>query len=130
MYMVLAAIALMILGKIWNLNFPINKYLWSSSFVCFVGGLSLLLFSLFYLIIDIWKFKKWTGFFVVIGMNSITIYLAERIIDFNAATKFVFSGLVGLFPANWTELMGAVAFFATAWIFLYFLYKNKIFLKV
>jgi len=130
LYMVLAAVALMIVGQIWNLNFPINKYLWSSSFVCFVGGLSLLLFSLFYLVIDIWKFNKWTGFFVVIGMNSITIYLAERIIDFNAATKFVFSGLVGLFPANWTELMGAVAFFATAWIFLYFLYKNKIFLKV
>lgn len=130
LYMVLAAIGLMILGRIWNLAFPINKYLWSSSFVCFVGGLSLLLFSLFYLVIDIWKINKWTGFFVVIGMNSITIYLAERIIDFSAATKFIFGGFIELFPSAWTELLGAVAFFSVAWIFLYFLYKRKIFLKV
>ena len=60
LYMILAAIGLMIIGRIWNLGFPINKYLWSSSFVCFVGGLSLLLFSVFYYIIDIRGYKKWT----------------------------------------------------------------------
>ena len=65
LYMVMVAVALMIIGKIWDLNFPINKMLWSSSFVCWVGGLSILLFSVFYLIIDVWKFKKWTFFFVV-----------------------------------------------------------------
>ncbi len=129
-YMVLAAAALMVLGRIWNIYFPINKYLWSSSFVCFVGGLSLLLFSLFYLVIDIWKFNKWTGFFVVIGMNSITIYLAERIIDFTPATKFIYGGFIELFPTAWAELIGGIAFFSIAWIFLYFLYKKKIFLKV
>jgi predicted acyltransferase len=130
LYMFLTAIGLIIIGRIWNLFFPINKYLWSSSFVCFVGGLSLLLFSLFYLVIDIWKFNRWTGFFVVIGMNSITIYLAERIIDFTAATKFIFGGFIELFPTAWTELIGAIAFVSVAWIFLYFLFRKKIFLKV
>ena len=76
LYMVLAAVALMIIGKIWNIVFPINKHLWTSSFVCWVGGLSLLLFAIFYLIIDVWQYKKWALFFVVIGMNPITIYLA------------------------------------------------------
>ena len=130
LYMVVTALGLIILGRIWNIAFPINKFLWSSSFVCFVGGLSLLLFTLFYLVIDIWKFNKWTTFFVVIGMNSITIYLAERIIDFHYTAKFLFGGLVELFPAGWAELLGAVFVFSTAWLFLYFLYRKKIFLKV
>jgi predicted acyltransferase len=130
LYMAFAAIGLIILGSLWDLVFPINKYLWSSSFVCYVGGLSLLLFSLFYLVIDIWKIRKWTFFFVVIGMNSITIYLAGRFIDFGYTSKFFFEGFIALFPAGWSEVLGAVAFFATAWIFMYILYKKKIFLKV
>ena len=87
LYLVLAAITLMIIGKIWNIAFPINKNLWTSSFVCFVGGLSLLLFSIFYLIIDVLDYKKWAFFFVVIGMNPITIYLTGRIVNFRSANE-------------------------------------------
>ncbi len=130
LFMALASIGLIIIGRIWNLVFPINKSLWSSSFVCFVGGLSLLLFTLFYLVIDIWKFKKWTTFFVVIGTNSITIYLADRIIDFHNAAKFVFGELIKLLPSVWGELLEAISIVCIAWIFLYFLYKKKIFLRV
>ena len=130
LYMVLAAIGLIILGRVWNFAFPINKYLWSSSFVCFVGGLSLLLFALFYLVIDVWNYKKWTFFFVVIGLNPITIYLAERIINFNSANKFFFKGLTELMPENWTPLINGVGLTAIAWLFLYILYKKKIFLKI
>jgi predicted acyltransferase len=130
LYMVLVAIGLIIIGRIWNLFFPINKYLWSSSFVCFVGGLSLLLFSLFYLIIDIGNYRKWAFFFVVIGMNPITIYLADRIIDFDSASKFFFEGIMTRFPASWTTLWEGIAVTTVSWVFLYFLYKKKIFLKV
>jgi predicted acyltransferase len=130
LYLVLAAVALMVVGKIWNLAFPINKNIWSSSFVCFVGGLSLLLFAVFYLIIDVWKFKKWAFFFVVIGMNPITIYLAGRIINFRNASRFFFDGFAAILPENWTALVNAIGITAIGWIFLYFLYKKKIFLKV
>ena len=130
LYMVLAAIGLMILGRIWNIAFPINKYLWSSSFVCFVGGLSLLLFSIFYLVIDVWQFKKWTFFFVVIGMNPITIYLVERIINLDSATKFFFGGITALLPETWTPMIDGIGITTVAWVFLYILYKKKIFLKV
>jgi predicted acyltransferase len=129
-YMGLIAIGLIILGLIWNIVFPINKNLWSSSFVCYVGGLSLLLFTLSFLVIDIWKFKKWTFFFVVIGMNSITIYLAGKVIDIFHSAKFIFGGMIELFPSNWAEVIGATTYTLTAWLFLYFLYKNKIFLKI
>jgi predicted acyltransferase len=130
LFMVFAAVALMILGKIWDLVFPINKNLWTSSFVCFVGGLSLLLFSVFYLIIDVWKYRKWAFFFVVIGLNPITIYLAERIINFRSAASFFFGGLTELFPETWTPLLNGIAVTAIGWVFLYFLYRKKIFLKI
>jgi len=130
LYMVLAAIGLMIIGRVWNFAFPINKYLWSSSFVCFVGGLSLLLFSVFYLIIDVWGYRKWTLFFVVIGMNPITIYLAERIISFQSATKFFFGGFTAILPESWAQLIDGIGITTIAWVFLYILYKKKIFLKV
>jgi predicted acyltransferase len=130
LYLVLAAAGLMIIGKIWNLTFPINKNLWTSSFVCFVGGLSLLLFSIFYLIIDVWQYKKWAFFFVVIGMNPITIYLTGRIVNFRSATRFFFGGLTSILPETWAPLIDGIGITAVAWVFLYILYKNKMFLKV
>jgi len=129
-YMLIAALLLIVTGKAWSYVFPLNKYLWSSSFVCFVGGLSLLLFTLFYLVVDLWQWKKWTRFFVVIGMNSITIYLAEKMIDFSHTAQFLFGGVIELFPASFGNLLSAMATFATAWLFLYLLYRKKIFLKV
>lgn len=130
LFLVLAAIALMVIGQVWNLAFPINKNLWTSSFVCFVGGLSLLLFSVFYLIIDVWKYKKWAFIFVVIGVNPITIYLTERIVNFKSATKFFFGGFTAIMPESWASLIDGFGVTAVAWVFLYILYKKKIFLKV
>jgi predicted acyltransferase len=130
LYLFLAAITLMIIGKIWNIVFPINKNLWTSSFVCFVGGLSLLLFSIFYLIIDVLEYKKWAFVFVVIGMNPITIYLTERIVNFRSATKFFFGGLTAIMPETWAPLIEGIGVTAIAWVFLYILYKKKVFLKI
>jgi predicted acyltransferase len=130
LYLILAAIALMIIGGIWNIVFPINKNLWTSSFVCFVGGLSLLLFSLFYLIIDVLEYKKWAFAFVIIGLNPITIYLTVRIVNFKLASKFFFGGLASILPETWTPLIDGFGVTAVAWVFLYILYKKKIFLKI
>lgn len=130
LYLFVAAVTLMILGRLWNLTFPINKNLWTSSFVCYVGGLSLLLFTIFYLIIDVWQYKKWAFFFVVIGLNPITIYLTERIVNFGAASKFFFGGLAAILPESWTPLVNGIGVTAIAWVFLYILYRKKIFLKI
>jgi predicted acyltransferase len=130
LYLVIAAVALMGIGKVWDIFFPINKNLWTSSFVCFVGGLSLLLFAIFYLVIDVWNYRKWAFFFVVIGLNPITIYLVGRIVNFRAATNFFFGGLVKVMPENWTGLINGIGVTAVAWVFLYILYKKKIFLKI
>ncbi len=130
LYLFIASVTFMVIGRIWNLAFPINKNLWTSSFVCYVGGLSMLLFTVFYLIIDVWQIKKWAFFFVVIGMNPITIYLTERIVNFRAATRFLFGGFAAVMPEAWTPLINGIGITAIAWVFLYILYKKKIFLKV
>lgn len=129
-YMVIAGMVLIIIGKLWELNFPINKQLWTSSFVCWVGGLSLLLFSLFYLVIDVWNIRKWAFFFMVIGMNPITIYMAAKIINFKSAATFFFGGFNNILPEAWSPLIDAIGVMTIGWVFLYILYKKKIFLRV
>lgn len=129
-YIVSAGIVLMIIGKVWNIVFPINKNLWTSSFVCFVGGISAVLFALFYYVVDVKNWRKWTLFFRVIGMNSITIYLAQRFINFRYTANSLFGGLTGMVPENAQPLMAALAYIAVCWGFLYVLYRQRIFLKV
>ncbi|KPK86279.1 MAG: hypothetical protein AMS27_05400 [Bacteroides sp. SM23_62_1] len=119
------------IGWLWGLIFPINKNLWTSSYVLYAGGLSLILLSLFYLIIDVWGWKKWAFFFVVIGLNSITIYMLQAgIINFRSSTMFFFGGLIKSFSENWQPLITALGYTTICWIFLYILYRKKIFLKV
>jgi len=129
-YMVIAGVGLVLLGQLWGLVFPINKPLWSSSYVCFAGGLSLLLFALFYWIIDVLGYRRWTLFFTVIGLNSITIYMAQVMINFSFTAKFLFGGLINLFPENWAQFLNNLTLITVCWFFLYFLYKQKIFIKV
>lgn len=126
-----AGAILVVLAWLWNFVFPINKNIWTSSFVLLTGGLSLLLLGVFYWIIDVKGIKGWTFFFTVIGMNSILIYMASKFIDFEYAAHFFFGGLIKQLPAGWVAALGGVlAFLAMKWVFLYFLYKKKTFLRV
>ncbi len=126
-----AGVLSLMLGLLWGTFFPINKSLWTSSFVLFAGGWSLILLGVFYLIIDVWRFKKWAFFFVVIGMNSITIYMLQnRIIRFDVMRDFFFSGLMNLSPEGLKLIIGALGYVACVWVFLYLLYRNRVFLKV
>jgi len=117
-------------GLAWNLFFPINKHLWSSSFIMLTSGMAFTLLAIFYWIIDVKGYKIWAFFFQVIGMNSLVIYLAVRFIDFNASSKLLFEGLYKYAPEKWHEVFNALGGFVIVWFFLYFLYKHKIFVKV
>lgn len=125
-----SALLLIILGLVWNLVFPINKKLWSSSFVCFAGGLSLALLCLFYMIIDVWKFRKWAFFFKVIGANSIVAYMIKQIADIPYTGFYLFGGVIKLFPEQWIGVAECMAYIGVIWGVLYFLYHHKIFVKV
>jgi len=125
-----AGVAGLLLGYIWGFAFPINKNLWSSSFVLFAGGWSLLLLALFYLVIDVWGYTKWAFFFVVIGMNSILIYMAGSFIDFAYTTNFFFEGLLSPIEGPAQRVLWWMGFVLVEWTFLYFLYRKKTFLRI
>ena len=91
---------------------------------------SLGLFTLFYYLIDVKGWKKGARFFEMIGLNSITIYLAQRILPVGNVNKFVLGGLAGLCPEPVGNVILALGYFALCWLFLWFLYRKKVFLKV
>jgi len=130
LYLAIAGIISIGLALIWNLDFPINKNLWTSSFVLLVGGLSLVLLSLFYYIIDVLGYKKWAFFFRVIGMNSILIYMSGRFIDWEYSTNGFFQWLGQLTGDPFNVVVMAICFVMVKWAFLYFMYKKKVFLRV
>jgi len=128
--MAIAGICALIIAQVWSLDFPINKNLWSSSFVMHTVGLSLLLFALFHYIIDVLGYKSWAFFFKVIGMNSILIYMSGKFISWSYANKGFFQWLGDLIGDPYNAVAMAISVVFIKWIFLYFLYQKKIFLKV
>lgn len=122
---------LMLLGWCWGMVYPINKTLWSSSFVLFAGGLSAVLFTLFYWIFDVKMCCSCVGlFFKVIGMNSIFIYLLQKIVSFNDVSQFFIKGICNYLPDNYDLLLLGLTRVTLCWIILYFMYKRNIFFKV
>lgn len=128
--MAVTGVIFLIIAQIWNLDFPINKNLWTSSFVMHVGGISLLLMALFYYVIDVLGYKKWAFFFKVIGMNSILIYISGKFIKWQYTTNGFFGWLGQLVGDPYNIVVMAVCFIMVKWIFLYYLYQKKTFLRV
>jgi len=128
--MALVGVIFLVLAWIWNLDFPVNKNLWTSSFVLNVGGISLLLMALFYYIIDVKGHVKWAFFFKVIGMNSILIYMSTHFIDWEHTNTAFFNWLFQLIGNPWNAVAAAVTYLGIKWLFLYVMYKHKIFLRV
>jgi predicted acyltransferase len=118
------------MAHVWDLDFPINKNLWTSSFVLNVGGYSLILLSLFYYVIDVLGYKKWAFFFRIIGMNSILIYMSGHFIEWEYTTNSTFGWLGQLIGNPYNIVIMSICYVFVKWLFLYFMYRQKIFLKV
>ncbi|WP_114748830.1 acyltransferase family protein [Pleomorphovibrio marinus] len=129
-YLSLAGVLLIGVGLVWNLHFPINKHLWSSSFIALTAGMAFLFVMMFYVIIDVWKYRKWAFFFQVIGLNSLTIYFAYSFINFRYTSAKLFSGIYQPLPEDWHRVVEAFGALMLVWVFLYILYRLKIFVKV
>ena len=130
LYMVAGAVVLAIVAVVGNWFVPVNKMLWSSTFVCAVGSYSLFMMALFYYIVEVKGWQRWTFVFRVVGVNSITIYMAQRIINFNGINKYLFGGLAGLFPESMSAVVINAGYILVCWLFLYFLYRKQVFLKI
>lgn len=121
---------LLALGYIFDLAMPINKTLWTSSFVLVTCGYSTLLLALFYYLIDVLDFTKWATFFAVIGTNSIIVYLGSSIIDWQYISMSITGGIVIALPPGWSELVLLSTMVTLQWLLLNWLYRRKIFIKV
>ncbi|MEO6148994.1 MAG: DUF5009 domain-containing protein, partial [Mucilaginibacter sp.] len=135
-YGVIAAV----LGLVWGLFFPINKALWTSSFVLYTGGLALIALAISYWLIDVKGYKKYTGFFVPFGVNAITAYVLSMYIPFYI-NKLSFNTAKGktsvyqllfepyLSPVN-ASLAYAVFMLLLVWVVMWILYRKKLIIKV
>lgn len=128
--LLIMGVVFLVVAQLWNLVFPINKNLWTSSFVMHVGGYSLILLSLFYYIIDVLGFRRWAFFFTVIGMNSILIYMSGQFINWRYTTEALFQWLMQIAGDPSDILIFALCYMAVKWTFLYVMYKKNVFLRV
>ncbi len=125
---IVAGIILLAAGWIWGQFFFISRNVWTSSFVLYTSGWSMLLMAVFYWIIDVKGFKKWTFFLVVIGMNAITIWVGQNFIDFKFISDKIFLGF-SKYLGIVQPVFLALCLLMVKWFFLLFLYKKGIFLK-
>jgi len=123
-----AGIAGLIVGYGWGQYFFISRNVWTSSFVLVSAGWSCLLLAVFYWVIDVKRCRKWAFFFVVIGMNAIAIWCAQRFIDFGAIASF-FVGGAAKHAGAYQPIILSFCTLMTKWLALWFLYRNKIFFK-
>ena len=144
---VLAAsgIVLLLLGQLWNVWFPINKKLWTSSYVLFTAGLALACLALCYWAVDVHKWRRWATPFLVLGTNAIAAYLLAEVVahliwrmgvaqpdgTFLSWQEMIYERFfvpLGT-PAN-ASLLYALVFLALCWAAMWVLYRRRIFFKV
>lgn len=130
LYLLASGLISLVIAQIWNLDFPINKNLWSSSFVMQTVGCSLLFFAIFYYVIDVLGYKKWAFAFQVIGVNSILIYLSEKFIEWEYTAKKIFDWIYQLAGDPSFIIFVAIAILLIKWLSLKFLHDKKVFLRV
>lgn len=122
--------ACLALGWLLDLIIPVNKDLWTSSFVLVTSGWSMLLLAVFYALVDVLKWQKAAFFFVVIGTNAIIIYLASSLVDWKYIAQSVFGGLVMALPENAQALAAVISLLAVQWLVLYWMYRRNIFVRI
>jgi predicted acyltransferase len=133
----------LVIGSVWNVVFPINKNLWTSSYVAFTGGMAILLLAVCFLIIDVKRRTWWTRPFVILGMNAITVYVLSEIVNLaliyaivpfggmNIALKSLiferlFASWAGPLPGSFLYSLTCLAF---CWLVAAILFRKRIFLK-
>ncbi len=138
----IAATVLILSGWAWDYFFPINKKLWTSSFVLFAGGLSLTIFTITYYLADVLKVRSWGKFFIIFGTNAILAYLLSEYLIMIMAGLIHFSAKENAHQGTFRILsqgMGATAFSSlvwslmyvgVCWLVVYVFYRKRIFLKV
>jgi predicted acyltransferase len=127
------------LGFMWNYQFPINKKLWSSSFVMLTVGLDMVIIGTIIYRIELQRQLQFSGFFEVFGKNPLVIYLFSELlltvlnmITIGDITLFnwIFNHGFSFFAPYWASLAFAVSYMLVCWLLGYILDKFKIYIRV
>jgi len=143
-----AGLSGVLLGGLWNLSFPINKKLWTSSYVLFAGGLSLLLLALCLLIVDLRKrnpaepghSRLLTPLFVF-GTNAISAYVFSELLQSTLTSihprqnlnlqQLLYQFIQHIVPnPAFASLVYSLGFVAVCWLFVSVLYRRRIFIRI
>jgi predicted acyltransferase len=128
-YLFIIGVAGILAGILLGIWHPIIKKLWTSSFVLASSGVCFLLLSLFYWIIDVKGKVKWAFPLKVIGMNAIVAYMLSHVFNFHLIAEMVLYGLKQ-FVGNFNYLVLTIGGFGILYLILWYMYKNKTFIKV
>ena len=137
--MFVAGAVLVAIGWAWNAFFPINKALWTSSYVMFTGGLALQFLALCYWLIDIKGYRRWAKPFEIFGLNAIALYvladLLANLFEFIKVGDDSLGGAIYSFFASWlapnnASLAFAIVFVLVCFFFMWLLYRRRIFIKI
>lgn len=128
-YLFVLGITGLALGMLWGIWHPIVKKLWTSSFVLASSGVCYLLLAIFYWIIDVKGKMRWSLPLKVIGMNAITAYVLSHVIDFPEIAGFILFG-VEQYSGAYYDVIATIGGFGILYLLLWYMYKNKTFIKV
>ena len=122
-------------GGVWDWFFPINKRLWTSSYVMYTSGAASMTLAASLFFVDVLGYKKWTKMAIVFGANAITAYVLSgffiRIFMMTGWREAIFNGIVALgFEPKLASLIFAILFTLLCYLPVYFLYRKKIFIKL
>jgi predicted acyltransferase len=143
-----AGLSGVLLGGLWNLSFPINKKLWTSSYVLFAGGLSLLLLALCLLIVDLRdKSRSASGHsrflnpFLVFGTNAIAAYVFSELLQSTLSSihpqpginlqQLLYRSMLHIVPDQpFASLLYSIGFVVVCWVPVWALYRRSMFIKI
>jgi predicted acyltransferase len=141
-------VILLIGGLLWNIIFPINKSLWTSSYVLYTAGIATLCLSLLYYIIDIQGYKKWAKLFLIWGVNPMIVFFFSGIIprvlgsiqvqnpetggeEISVLTLIYKHGIAPCFENPLNASLAYALLYAVFWsVILWIFYKKKMIFKV
>ena len=143
-WMFVFGIAGIVLGSIWGWFFPINKNLWTSSYVIYTAGIALLVLAAAYWLVDVKGYKRWTTPFIAYGANAITVYFISHCVaslllviqvKTGDGTQSLHGWIYQHLCLSWLSPVNASLFYALTftliWLIpLWVLYRKRIFIRI
>ncbi len=142
--LLLIGLSCLVIGQVWGLWFPINKKLWTSSYVVFTTGWALLLLATCYELIEVRSLRRWAKPFEIMGLNAICVFIASVLMIKILVKTYIGSGekapntytwIYEHFFASWASAMNASLLFAMVtvlfwWLVVYGMYRKRWFFKL